>query len=51
MNQLPGKVFKKKILITGSSSLVGVALTKFLSKNNLIFCVDKKIVKKKLKKS
>lgn len=46
MNQLPGKVFKKKILITGSSSLVGTALIKFLSKNNLIFCVDQKIVKK-----
>lgn len=46
MNQLPGKVFRKRILITGSSSLVGTALTKYLAKNNLIFCIDKKIVKK-----
>ena len=32
MNQLPGKVFRKKILITGSSSLVGTALIKNLAK-------------------
>ena len=45
MNQLLGKV-SNKILITGSSSFVGKALIKDLCKNNQIFCIDKKIVKK-----
>jgi len=45
MNQLLGKV-SKKILITGSSSYVGRALIKNLSKSNQLFCIDKKIVKK-----
>ena len=45
MNQLLGKV-SNKILITGSSSFVGTALIKELSKNHHILCIDKKIVKK-----
>ena len=45
MSQLLGKAFKR-ILITGSSSLVGKALIKDLSINNKIFCIDKKITKK-----
>ena len=47
MNQLLGKV-SKKILITGSSSYVGTALIKELHKNNQLFCIDKKISKKKI---
>jgi len=47
MNQLPGKV-SRKILITGSSSYVGTALIKELSKSNQIFGIDKKIIKKKI---
>jgi NAD(P)-dependent dehydrogenase (short-subunit alcohol dehydrogenase family) len=46
MNQLLGKV-SKKILITGSSSYVGTALIKELHKNNQLFCIDKKISKRK----
>jgi NAD(P)-dependent dehydrogenase (short-subunit alcohol dehydrogenase family) len=45
MNQLLGKV-SNKILITGSSSFVGTALIKELSKNHHILCIDKKIGKK-----
>ena len=45
MNQLLGKV-SKRILITGSSSYVGMALIKDLSMNNQLFCIDKKIIKK-----
>ncbi len=45
MNQLLGKV-SKRILITGSSSYVGMALIKDLSMTNQIFCIDKKIIKK-----
>lgn len=45
MNQLPGKV-SNKILITGSSSFIGVALIKELCKNNYLYCIDKKIKKK-----
>ena len=50
MSQSPGKVFKK-ILITGSSSYVGRALIKDLSKNNIIVCIDKKIDKKQNSKN
>ena len=45
MNQLLGKV-SKRILITGSSSYVGMALIKDLSMTNQLFCIDKKIIKK-----
>ena len=45
MNPSRGKV-SKIILITGSSSFVGKALIKDLSKNNRLFCIDKKIVNK-----
>ena len=42
MNRLLGKNFKI-VLLTGSSSLVGKAIVKSLSKNCFLICVDKKI--------
>ena len=50
MNQSLGKVYKK-ILIVGSSSYVGKALIKDLSKNNQLICVDKIIDKKQNSKN
>jgi len=44
MNQLLGKA-SRRILITGSSSYVGMALIKDLSRTNQLFCIDKKIIK------
>tara|TARA_B100000963_G_scaffold338230_1_gene334925 strand:+ start:570 stop:1313 length:744 start_codon:yes stop_codon:yes gene_type:complete len=49
MNQLPGKV-SKKILIIGSSSFLAGKLIKNLSEKNLVICVDKIMqIKKKNK--
>lgn len=42
MNRLLGKNFKI-VLLTGSSSLVGKAIIKSLSKNCFLICIDKKI--------
>ncbi len=50
MNQSLEKVYKK-ILIVGSSSYVGKALIKDLSKNNQLICVDKIIDKKQNSKN
>ena len=48
MNQLPGKV-SKKILIIGSSSFLAGKLIKNLSEKNLVICVDKIMQIKKKK--
>ena len=50
MNQLPGKVFKK-ILIIGSSSFLAQELIKKLIKKNLIICIDKVIKKNQQNKN
>ena len=50
MNQLPGKVFKK-ILIIGSSSFLAQELIKKLRKKNLIICIDKVIKKNQQNKN
>ena len=50
MNQLLGKAYKKKILITGSESLIAQNLIKSLSPENYLICLDVKQANKSLKK-
>ena len=49
MNQLPGKVFKR-ILIIGSSSFLAKELINKLSNKNLVICLDKSIKRRRKKK-